>query len=286
MEQSDWEGRVGRKWSEEWRRTDRSFAGLTDQLIAQASSQPIERALDIGCGAGELSLALARGHPGSEVIGLDISEDLIAAARERAGNLPNASFLVADASTWRGSPFAADLVVSRHGVMFFADPVAAFANLAQGAAPGARLVFSCFRDPKENPWAGQVAALLPRGLVPETVPETPGPFAFADRDYVHRILEAAGWSDISFERVDFAYVAGTGEDAVEDAVSYFQAIGPAARATAGLNQEAREAFVDKLRRYLAANAQGQLVALPGAAWIVSARVEQAEVRAIRGADVP
>src|SRR5690349_18313628 len=179
MDRSDWEGRVGRKWADEWRRTDRSFAGLTDRLLARASARPISRALDVGCGAGELSLALGRGHSEAEIIGLDISEDLVEAARERAAHLNNVMFFVADAATWRGSQFSPDLVVSRHGVMFFGDPVGAFTNLAKGAAPNARLVFSCFRDRSENPWAEQVAALLPEGTIPVEAPETPGPFAFA-----------------------------------------------------------------------------------------------------------
>jgi hypothetical protein len=102
-------------------------------------------------------------------------------------------------------------------------------------------------------------------------PETPGPFAFADRDRVESILDQAGWKEIAFEPVDFAYVAGTGENAVEDALSYFLAFGPAARAAGSLDEHARAEFTDKLRRYLAANDQGQLVAMQGAAWIVSAR---------------
>ncbi len=267
----DWEGRVGQKWADEWKRTDRSFSGLTDRLLARASHRPVRHAIDVGCGAGEVSLALARGHPASTIIGLDISESLIAVARERGAGLSNVSFLVADAADWRGSQFAPDLIVSRHGVMFFADPVAAFANLARGAAPNARLVFSCFRAPSENPWASKIAALLPENAAPQSEPGAPGPFAFADRAHVERILAAAGWSEIAFEAVDFAYIAGTGEEAVSDARSYFLSIGPAARAAAELDEESRRAFVNRLEQYLAAHARGPLVALPGAAWIVSAR---------------
>ncbi len=272
MERTDWEGNVGRKWATEWRRTDRSFAGLTDRLLASASAGPVTRALDVGCGAGEVSLAIARNHPEAEIVGLDISEDLVEAARERGSHLANVSFLLADASDWRGSHFSPDLVVSRHGVMFFADPIAAFTNLAKSAAGGARLVFSCFRDRSENPWAERIAALLPDGAEQPSPPGAPGPFAFADRDHVQGILAAAGWTGISFEPVDFAYVAGTGDDAVEDAVSYFLAIGPAARAAAGLTDDARAEFLARLRHYLAGEAQRSLVAFPGAAWIVSARV--------------
>jgi SAM-dependent methyltransferase len=270
-DRSDWEGGVGRKWAEEWRRTDRAFSGLTDRLLARASARPIERALDIGCGAGELSLALARGHPVSEIIGLDVSAALIEIARERGANLANVSFLVADAADWRAGGFAADLVVSRHGVMFFTDPVGAFASLAKGAAPGARLVFSCFRYRELNPWAIEVTALLPPGSAAPTPPDAPGPFAFADRERVEGILTAAGWGEVAFEPVDFAYVVGTGEDPIEDATSYLSAIGPAARAAATMDEAERALFRDRLRSYLEARAQDGVVALAGAAWIVSAR---------------
>ena len=270
-DRSDWEGRVGRKWAEEWKRTDRSFSGLTDRLLARASASPITHALDVGCGAGEVSLALARGHPDSTVIGLDISESLVSVARERGAGLGNVSFLLADAADWRGSSFAPDLIVSRHGVMFFPDPVAAFANLARGAARDARLVFSCFRHRAENPWATRIASLLPDGAVPQAEPCGPGPFAFADRAHVEQILVAAGWSEVAFEPVDFAYIAGTGENAVSDARSFFLSIGPAAAAAATLDDEARSTFVSRLEKYLSANEEGSLVALPGAAWIVSAR---------------
>ncbi len=271
MQASEWQGRVGQKWAAEWRRTDRSFSGLTDRLISRASSRPIKCVLDIGCGAGELSLALARGHSDAQIRGIDISEDLVAVAKERAENLPNARFEVADASTWPGDGFEPDLLVSRHGVMFFPDPVRSFAHLSRIAAPNARLIFSCFRDVSENIWASSITRLLPPGMVEEPQSMVPGPFAFADRDAVSAMLTRAGWHDVAFEGVDFAYVAGAGEDPVGDALSYFLQIGPAARAAALLEPAEMEAFIERLHGFLASHLDGSLVILGAAAWIVSAR---------------
>lgn len=270
-DRSEWQGRVGRKWAEEWRRTDRSFTGLTDRLLSRASARPVARALDVGCGAGEVSLALGRSHPGAEIVGIDVSQELVEVARRRASHLSNVSFEVGDAADWRREDFAPDLVVSRHGVMFFAEPAAAFGHLCRVAAPDARLVFSCFRDRAENPWAERVAGLLPQGTIQPSDPDGPGPFAFSDRERVESILSEGGWREIAFEKVDFAYVAGAGEDPVGDAVSYFLSIGPAARAVLDLDDEARGAFVGRLRRYLGGAREGEMVALPGAAWVVSAR---------------
>ena len=146
---SDWQGGVGRAWAEEWRRTDRTFAELTPRLLASASQFAGRRILDLGCGAGEVALTLAASRPEAEVRGIDISEDLIRSARHRrASDLPahaSCRFDVADAAVWADPDFAPDLIVSRHGVMFFAAPPAAFRHLASVSAPDARLVFSCFR---------------------------------------------------------------------------------------------------------------------------------------------
>lgn len=270
-DRSDWEGRTGRKWADEWRRTDRSFAGLTEHLLRKARGGPLDRILDIGCGAGELSLALAREHPESSVVGIDISEPLIAAAHDRGGNLPNVDFALGDAATWVPDGQGPDLLISRHGVMFFEDPVGAFGHLRSVAHAKARLLFSCFRDRRENQWADGIAALLPPGAQSLPAPGAPGPFAFADPADVEGILSSAGWRDIQFEKIDFAYVAGAGGDPVSDALTYFLAIGPAAAAAAELDPEQRSAFIGKLERFLTEHRDGSIVALQGAAWIVAAR---------------
>lgn len=269
-DKSEWEGRVGQTWAAEWRRTDRSFTGLTDILLGQAATRPFRRALDIGCGAGELSLALARGHAGAEVVGIDVSADLIGIARERSGYLGNVFFDHADAATWQLHGYAPELLISRHGVMFFDQPVAAFTHFHAIAAPGARLVFSCFRDISENPWAERVIALLPPDTAVPINPFAPGPFSMADSTQVRGILAESGWSDVQLEPIDFAFVLGAGENPHDDALSYMLNIGPAARAARMLGDEDRATFIARLRRYLGNNIDGNLIALKAGAWVVTA----------------
>jgi SAM-dependent methyltransferase len=267
----DWAGDAGEKWAAEWRRTDRSFAGLTDRLLAKTREFSFNDVLDVGCGAGELSLAIARGRRNANIVGVDISPQLVEVARGRAENFSHVSFELGDASHWKpASGFTPDLLVSRHGVMFFDDPVAAFAHLAELSAPGAGLLFSCFRGPADNEVFTGIGSLLPPPETPPD-PEAPGPMAFANPDRVRSILSQAGWTGINLEPFDFAMVAGVGENAVGDAMEYFMAIGPAANALAAMDGALRAATLEKMRIYLAGKAVRNIVALGAGAWIVTAR---------------
>mgnify|MGYP003378074219 CR=1 FL=1 len=266
----EWQGQVGSSWAREWQRTDRSFAPLTQRLIERIIvAGDAERIADIGCGAGELSIKLADALPATDILGLDISSDLVAAATNRGSSRSNLKFAVADAATWRDPHFAPDLLVSRHGVMFFDDPVSAFANLADSASDKARIILSCFRSPAENDWAREIATLLPSA--PASDPDAPGPFAFANADRVKAIFAAASWSDVAFEAVDFDYVAGSGADPVADALDFFGHIGPAARAIRLLEGDAQTAFVSRLRELAEAHLQDGAVRFAAAAWIVTAQ---------------
>jgi SAM-dependent methyltransferase len=269
---TDWQGGVGRAWSQEWQRTDLSFSGLTPALLEAIGREPGTRVLDLGCGAGELTLALAQRRAGAQILGIDLSADLVAVARQRAQardgqELTGLRFAQADATLWAEPDFVPDLLVSRHGVMFFDDPKAAFSHLAHVSAPGARMVFSCFRSPAQNIWASALAGLLPPSGAPGN-PRAPGPFAFADPDHVRQSL--AGWDNVHLSPQDFTYIAGRGPDAPEQAMALFRRIGPVASAMRQAAPEARPAIEAALRALIAAHHSQGEVGFAAAAWIVTA----------------
>lgn len=273
MDKSEWQGQTGETWAAEYRRTDRSFGIMTEALLARTRDFRFDRVVDIGCGAGELSLAIARGRPEVSVTGVDVSPQLVAAAKERGSSLRNVSFELADASSWEPE-HAPQLLVSRHGVMFFPDPPAAFTHLHAIADDKAGLLFSCFRAVSENPFFTEVMALLPDP--PERGdPHAPGPFAFADRSRVEAILHDGGWRNIDIRPVDFPMVAGAGTDAVSEAVTYFSRIGPAARLAAEMEPNVRERFIDRIRGLAERHHHDGIVALPAAAWFVTANKDGA-----------
>ncbi|MEO7248322.1 MAG: class I SAM-dependent methyltransferase [Novosphingobium sp.] len=269
-DKSLWQAGVGKAWAHSWQLTDRSFAGLTTRFLDLLESLPGRTVLDIGCGAGELSLALARRWPEARIIGVDVSPDLVETARGRAGDNPHAQFELGDATSWTKPGFAPDLLVSRHGVMFFDDPVGAFAHLFNLAAPSARLAFTCFRWPQENPWITGLAEMIPGGA-PKFDPQAPGPFAFADPERVTNILNTAGWSGIRIEPVDFAYVTGAGDDPIAEARAFFSQIGPLAPVLRELDGGVRDAVERRLQAWLMKNCHEGLVVFPAAAWQVTAR---------------
>jgi SAM-dependent methyltransferase len=275
---SEWRGRVGEVWAEEWRRTDRALAPVNDALVAEAVAQAARfarpRILDIGCGAGATSLALADALGDADIIGIDLSEALVAAARERGAGREGLRFEVADAARWSPAIAGYDVIVSRHGVMFFEDPVAAFAHFRALAGPEARLVFSCFRGPAENEWAAALRPILDRfsPAAPAAPDPSVGPFAFGDPARIESILAQAGFAVPRISAFDFDFVVGAGAEPLADALSYFRRIGPFAALLRELDKDSAEAAIAELAGIAAAHRAGDRIAFRAAAWIISAGV--------------
>jgi SAM-dependent methyltransferase len=264
-----WKGAGGTMWLGAYERIQRGIAGFSEVALAAADAQAGERVLDVGCGTGgttaELAAAVgAEGH----VLGVDISEPLVGAARARG--LGNAAFEVADATTHAFEPAAFDLVFSRFGVMFFADPVAAFRNIRRAMKPSGRLVFLCWRTPAENPWAAVPMRAAQPFLPPmaRPGPEDPGQYSFGDRNRVERILTQAGFGCLSIEPVDLMMNQGTD---IPDVLERIGDFGPLARAFKDVAPEqvarAKAAIAEALKPH--ATADG--VQLAGACWLVRAR---------------
>ena len=263
-----WNGPGGQGWIAAYARIERSIAEFGRMVLAAAAAQPGERVLDVGCGTGGTTAELARAvGPLGRVVGVDISEPLVAAARSK--QLANASFALDDAATHLFEAASYDLVFSRFGVMFFADPVAAFRNLRQALKPTGRLVFVCWRTPPENPWGlvpfRAAAPHLPP--MPRPGPEDPGQYAFGDRARVERILKEAGFGPPAFEAIDQPIWMGKDAAEIVDNLGRF---GPLARgfaeATPDQAEKAREAITAALRPHESAAG----VVLPGACWLVRA----------------
>jgi SAM-dependent methyltransferase len=268
-----WNGVAGQRWRDRQDHQDEVLKPISERLITVADPKPGERAIDVGCGCGATTIDFARRvAPSGEVVGLDISEPMLARARERAEPGLPARFVLADATVHQTAPNWADLVVSRFGVMFFADPALSFANIRRGLRPGGRLAFACWREARQNVWMmaplREAAKHAPR--LPDMGPEDPGPFAFADEARVRRILREAGYADIVVapHDLDLDIAIGRGLDsAVEGAL----AIGPTSRMLDGQSEAVRAAAATDIRAALAARMVGDSVQLGAAIWIVTAR---------------
>ena len=267
-----WNGPAGRRWVDQQESQDALLRSILDAVLARAAVRPGERVVDIGCGCGGTTLELGRrvGQTGS-VLGLDVSAPMLARAAERLTPGLPVEFVAADGTVYPLSPGGFDLLFSRFGVMFFAEPARAFANLRAGLRPGGRLLFVCFRAPGENPWmmAPLEAAYAHVPKLPPAAPDDPGPFAFADAARVRGILGAAGFAKVDLAPLDVPLdlAAGGGLDAAVEATL---GIGPVARALEGHPPETRTAVTASIRRTLAPHQRGEAVPLASATWLVSA----------------
>ncbi|GAC67503.1 class I SAM-dependent methyltransferase [Gordonia soli] len=271
-----WAG-AGSGWVENESIFDSLFTPFTEALASAAQLSAGQRLLDIGCGSGTL-LAVAA-DAGAQPVGVDISAAMVDAARRR---VPSATVVLADAqsddllATAPGPAF--DQVVSRFGVMFFADPVAAFANIRRASTPGAGLAFACWRD-DDNPMFTLGVDVLTARLDPSPAPPSPtapGPRSFGDPDRVRRILTESGWGDIGIEPVDAEMDFGfAGTDGIEERLGTILAGTTGSRARAELEPrlgaQGWEELLDEVRASLRSALTGTSLVMPGRIWLVTAR---------------
>jgi SAM-dependent methyltransferase len=266
-----WNGPAGQTWVKLQARLDAQLAPLSRVAMDRAAIRAGETILDVGCGTGHTTLELAErvGRDG-KVLGLDISAPMLGLARQRAASAGTmASFAQSDAQTHVFAPSSFDLVFSRFGVMFFADPVAAFRNLRSALRKGGRLAFICWRQASENPWVAVPMAAAFRHIERPAAPApgAPGEFAFADRERVQTILSGAGFGDIRIDPVD----AKIGGAALDVAVDTTLNMGPISAALREPGQEAkRETVRAAVREALEPFAGSDGVRLGAAVWLVQA----------------
>ncbi|WP_332764655.1 class I SAM-dependent methyltransferase [Phenylobacterium sp.] len=263
-----WNAGAGDTWASLQDRMDAQLEPLGQEATAALAPRPGERILDIGCGSGQTSLALAEAvAPGGSVLGVDISRPMLDVARRRAGP-KGPDFLEADAQTYPFEPASFDGAFSRFGVMFFADPVAAFGNIRRALKPGGRLAFVCWRRPDENPFMTlpMAAALSLLPPPPPNDPLAPGPFAFADPARVRDILSQAGFGDI--ETAPHDRKIGSGD--LEQTLGVALKVGPLG-AMLREHPDQRDKVIDTVREALRPHAGENGVKLLSASWIVTAR---------------
>jgi SAM-dependent methyltransferase len=265
-----WNGPAGQTWVEAQDTLDQMLGPLEDLLVEVAAAKPRAAVLDVGCGTGSTILAVRR-RLGAEsrCVGIDISQPMLDSARGRAERAAApVSFICADVEQHAFDPASFDLIISRFGVMFFADPVRALSNLRRAARADAELCFIVWRSASDNPFmttAEQAAApILPRAPAPAS--DAPGQFAFADAHRVRGLLEASGWSDIDIRPLD---VECTFPE--EDLVRYLTRLGPVGRALREADEATKARVLALVRPAFDRFVHADTVRFSAACWQISAR---------------
>jgi SAM-dependent methyltransferase len=265
-----WNGPAARGWVEAQELLDRTFEPFKNRLVDAIAVRPRRRVLDVGCGTGATTLAAARVVSVADgALGIDISAPMIAVARARAEQEEApASFVCANAQQYAFDADSFDMIISRFGVMFFDDPVEAFANLRRAAEDAAELRFIVWRRAAENPFmtaAERAAApLLPN--LPVRQPDAPGQFAFANTDRIRSVLDQSGWIDLEIEPIDIAC-----EFPEQELSRYLTRLGPVGVALQDADDRTRAQVVDIVRPAFDPYVQGTSVRFTAACWSVGAR---------------
>jgi SAM-dependent methyltransferase len=260
-------------WIDQQARHDQMLEPFIELLIDGAQLGAGDQVLDIGCGCGATTIAAARVVTPGTVLGVDLSAPMLTQARDDAQNMSvgNVTFQQADAQTHPFDRYGFTAIISRFGIMFFDDPVAAFTNIHNAARPDAGLAFVCWQPLTANEWLlVPGAALAQHAPLPDVgEPGAPGMFAFADADQTKRVLEAAGWHDITAADTHTPIYVG-GHGTVDDAVEFLRTGSLGRTMLAGLDPDTEARVVDAVRTALAAHHDGTGVRLDAAVWLITA----------------
>jgi SAM-dependent methyltransferase len=266
-------GEDGAYWVANQQRFDRMLEPFTALILRAACLQAGGHVLDVGCGCGATTRAAARLVMPGEAVGIDLSGPMLGLARAdaEAAGLANAEFWQGDAQVHPLGPARFSTVISRFGVMFFENPVAAFTNIRSAAQPAGRLVFVCWQLLAVNQWLLVPGAALAEHLPPPPAPEpgAPGMFAFADPDRLRQILAAAGWQDVEITSEHVQILVGGG-GSVDDAVGFVRTGSMARAMLAGADADTADRAAASLRAALAPYADSDGVHLGAGVWLVQA----------------
>lgn len=271
----DWAGIRGERWLSDVDRFEAMLAPIGDAVLARAGFAPGEHVVDIGCGGGWTTRAIAVAvGPGGSATGLDVSPVLVAEARRRAAaaGIANAEFLLGDAAvtTPPAAPF--DRLFSRFGVMFFADPIAAFRNLGRMLKPGGRLDMAVWAHPRDNPWMMEMRGVVARHVdVPQADPRAPGPFQMADPDFLAEILEGGGFAAPEMVLHKPMLALGGPGSSPASAVDFALRAFSIAELLDGAPPELLATVKRELEDVYRANEGPGGVTMPASIWLVSAR---------------
>ena len=267
-----WDTAASEHWVEYQDRHDAVVAPLDSHLFAAANIAGSDRVLDVGCGCGATTRVAARAATGGDVTGIDLSTAMLDRARAfaREDGLANIRFVQGDAQVHPFDERGFDVAISRFGVMFFADPVAAFANLARATREQGRLAFCCWQELTQNDWILVPASAALSHVPPPDFgsPGEPGPFSLADPDRVQSVLSAAGWRNVDLQEVKEQLPIG---DDVDEAFTFISGIRSFRRMLEGADEATAGRALDAVRNALAERETSDGVALGSSAWVVSAR---------------
>jgi SAM-dependent methyltransferase len=265
-----WDGEEGRDWTENAERFERSGRRHRPHLVNPSIIGAGDRVLDIGCGTGRSTIEAARLAADGSALGIDLSSQMLAKAREQASaeGIGNVTFVQGDAQVHPFEPEAADIAISDTGCMFFGDPVAAFTNIGRGLRSGGRLALLSWRELEQNEWLTTVRGALALGRdLPTPPPDAPTPFSLADPERVTARLRAAGFRGIQLDPVDEPMEMGTDAD---DAFEFFKETGIVRGLLDGIDEAGRAQALDDLRTAFKQAETADGVLLGSAAWLITA----------------